>query len=239
MDELPPRLKNKNVLGLFEDVDGILTPGVLDSCEMISEGIQDGPGTEGARYVNTWDFARTHTWNVGVTIEIGDPLQLRSVERIQDSERRDRDYWRKVVSKVERRHEKWRGVTGIDGTGIGDVVDGFLTIPRRTFNFGDRGLRSEMIELGISTILGGRIGLPLSDRQMNCVARGGETWSAREELLDFDPDHLDHIVWDFVCALFMGIYLARGRRPSRGKKDEHVLAVAKTAGSSRYAMVQR
>lgn len=218
MDQLPDRLKNKNVLGIYEDTEGLITNEALDFCETIADGIHTEP-IPGRRYVNAYDLARSSTYNVGVTIEVATPLQLRSIERTQDPKKQNRTYWKQICHSIEQRHNKFRGITGIDATGLGDVVASFVNhLNPRLFNFGSNKLRADVIDTGISTILAGEIGLPLNDPQM-CVLnkRDGTAWYARDELLDFDEDALDSLIWDFVCALFIGIYIAKGKRQKSSK----------------------
>lgn len=234
MNELPKRLLNKNVLGLYEDSDGVLSNEALDFCELISDGLIDKP-IPGRRYINTWDFARSHTFNTGVTIELGTPLQLRSWERMQDDKmNRNRKYWELVKKKVKNRHIKFRGITGIDGTGLGDVMDSFLAdINPISFKLHKK-LRDDICETGASVVQCGEIGLPLDEIHQTL---NGQLWTARDELNDFDPESLDIIIWDFVCALFLGIWLAKGKRPpGRGKEDNVPRCAPRVKGVAKHAM---
>lgn len=239
MNALPERLLNKNVKGIFEDSYGEITQESLDFCELQSAGMLSEP-IAGCKYINTWDFARSHTFNVGVTIEVSDPLQLRSIERKQDPGKRNKLYWQHVCMRVRDRGSKWKGVTGIDATGIGDVLSSFLCdtahIP---FNFGkgQGALRDEIVDTGVAAIQCGEIGLPLSDPRLNIVTNG-ELWSARDELSDFDRNTLDTLIWDFACALFMGIYLAKGKRGKVNSKSKIIpsISVPAITGAPKYAM---
>lgn len=239
MNALPDRLKNKNVLGIYDDTEGAISYEALDFCEMIADGLTDYP-IPGKKYVSTYDFARSTTFNVGVTVELGSPLQLRSIERRQDPGKRNREYWQLIAKSVRDRHKKWRGALGMDITGLGDVLSSFLSdVPHTPFNFGlgHGSLRNEIIETGISVISCGEIGIPLSDPRLNVVMRG-ELWSARDELLDFTPDALDHVNWDFVCALFMAIFIAKGHKVKRGKSASMPnSSIACIKGVNRYAVL--
>lgn len=215
MNKLPKRLFNKNVLGLYEDTEGVISRDSLDYCEMISDGIIEKP-IPGRKYVNSWDFARSSTFNVGVTIELSDPLQLRGWERKQDNkENRNRNYWTLICQKVKNRHRMWRGKTIIDATGLGDVLDSMLSDINPMALKLHTNIRNEIIETGLSCIELGEIGLPLA--QMSHVLNDS-FWSAEDELADFDPQNLDSIIWDFVCALFIGIWAAKGH--SYGNKKQ-------------------
>jgi hypothetical protein len=209
MNRLPPRLLNKNVLGMFEDSSGVITADALEYCQLVADGVQEKP-IPGRRYINAWDFARSSTFNVGLTIEVGEPLQLRSWERKQDPGNRNRLYWQGITESVKARHKVWRGATAVDATGLGDVLGSYLEAINPVLFKLNPGLRAQIIEEGVTTIEAGEIGLPL--REITQV-KGGEYWSLEDELTDFDPEALDVLVWDFVCALFIGIWLARGNRP--------------------------
>ncbi|MCP4608915.1 MAG: hypothetical protein GY845_09400 [Planctomycetes bacterium] len=234
MNALPQRLLNKNVKGIYEDTDGVISNEALDYCEMIADGLIDSP-IPGRRYISTWDFARSHTFNTGVTIELGDPLQLRSWERAQDNKtNRNRAYWVVIKERVKKRHFKFRGLTGIDGTGLGDVMDSFLAkINPISFKLHKR-LRDDICEEGVSVCETGGIGLPLEEIHQTI---NGQYWCARDELNDFDPEALDEIVWDFVCALFLGIWLSKGKRPpSRNTKAIKSPCAPRVKGISKHAM---
>lgn len=233
MNALPKRLLNKNVRGVYEDTDGVISNEALDFCELIGDGLIDKP-IPGRRYINTWDFARSHTFNVGLTIELGTPMQLRSWERKrEDKQNRNRKYWELIKKRVKDRHFKFRGVTGIDATGLGDVMDSFLAdINPIPFKLHKR-LRDEICETGVSVIQCGEIGLPLQEIHETI---NGQFWSARDELNDFDPEALDSIIWDFVCALFLGIWLAKGKRPpGTGIKANVPRCMPRAKGVSKHA----
>jgi hypothetical protein len=240
MDKLPERLLNKNVLGLFEDTEGVLTSEALEFCELVADGLR-GEAEAGHRYINFWDFARSRTFNCGGTLEVGERLQLRSWERTQDPEKKDREYWQRIAHRVRERHRKWRGVTVIDATGLGDVLASFLSDIQPIcikLEGGATGLRAAIIEEGISVVQMAEIGLPLSE-----VAHtlNGVYWSLKDEMLNFEPSALQHIVWDFICSLFLGIWVARGKRTgpkSNGKKKAPPRVKPRVKGVPRHAVVR-
>lgn len=244
MARLPRRLFNKNVLGLYEDSDGILSNDICDYAELISDGLQDKP-VAGAKYLNVWDFARWRTFNVGITLELSDPLQLRSWERTQqEKDSRTRTYWDLIKKRVRERHAKWKGRTIVDATGIGDVLASDLAdIKPLELKLVGR-VRDQIIEEGIATLEKGDLGLPLNgDSEHKGIEQiiNGEFWCLRDELTDFDPEALDHIVWDFVCCLFIGAWYAKGYRPSSDGKKRKPPApkAARATGRSKYAGVRR
>jgi len=242
MNSLPKRLFNKNVLGLYEDSDGVLSNEICDYAELIAEGLRD-KAEVGAKYVNIWDFARSSTYNVGITLELSDPLQLRSWERTQeDKSNRTRTYWELVKKRVRERHAKWKGKTVIDATGIGDVLGSDLASIRPVLVKLVNPIRAQIIEEGISSLENGEIGIPLQgDSQHKGIEQvlNGEFWCLRDELTDFDPECLEHIVWDFVCCLCIGAWFSKGFRPTKVKLREGALPPvnARVKGRNKYGAV--
>ena len=234
MNKLPTRLLNKNVLGLYEDSDGQISNDHCDYCEYLSTGIERNP-TPRRKYLNIWDFARSSTFNVGITLDITDDIiQLVSWERMQDKGSRNKKYWAIVIDKVNKRHKKWRGRTICDATGLGDVVCSSLNIPHLPLKLNTKN-REEIIEEGLSSIQLGNIGLPLEDVHQVIDQR---YWCLRDELTDFDDTALDHVIWDFVCCIFIGVWYASGKRPrirsNKNKKPSPPRTVAKLKGVSKY-----
>jgi hypothetical protein len=215
MNSLPTRLLNKNVCGVYDDTVGVISDETCSFAQLVSTGLRREPEI-GIRYINVWDFARSSTYNVGLTIELGSVMQLRSWERTQDDKKnRTRSYWQIISNNVKMRQMKWHGITLIDATGLGDVLDSFLNsndiIPIKLNSTNE----NEIIESGLTSLQLGEIGLPLSDITQTL---NGEYWSLRDELVDFEPDAKNSIIWDFVCALFMGIWYAKGHYNPDSKK---------------------
>jgi len=220
MNQLPKRLFNKNVLGLYEDSDGVISNEICDYAELIAEGLRDKP-EPGAKYINIWDFARSSTFNVGITLELSNPLQLRSWERTQeDKANRTRTYWDLIKKRVRDRHMKWKGKTIIDATGIGDVLGSDLAGIHPVLVKLVNPIRVQIIEEGLSALENGEIGIPLQgDTEHKGIEQilNGEYWCLRDELTDFDPEALDYIIWDVVCCLFIGAWYSKGFRPNKVK----------------------
>lgn len=224
MNKLPKRLLNKNVKGLYEDSNGVISNEHCDYAEILSDGLLDSP-QPGAKYINIWDFARTSTYNAGITIELSDPLQVRSWERTQDVKgTKSREYWQLIKKRVRDRHTKWKGRTIIDATGIGDVLASDLRdIKPLEIKFNSN-LRTEIIEEGISAFEHGHIGIPFNGSNTHKPIEqvlNNEYWCLRDELTDFDPEALDYIIWDMVCVIFIGIWYSKGKRPSVKKKSKN------------------
>lgn len=223
MNALPLRLHNKNVLGIYDDSDGCITNEMCDYAELIADGLEDR-GKPGGKYVNIWDLARIRTYNVGITLELGEIVQLKSWERTRDPQSRTRKYWQLIKKRIRDRHSKFRGKTILDATGLGDVIGSDLSDIKPVLVKLSTPVRNEIIEAGINAIEMGHLGLPLQgDGTHKPIEQilGGEYWCLRDELTDFDPEALDHIIWDFVCCLFIGVWFSRGYRPgtkNKGKK---------------------
>jgi hypothetical protein len=165
-------------------------------------------------------------------------MQLRSWERTQENKAsRTRDYWQIITNKVKLRQLKYKGITLIDATGIGDVIDSFLNsndiVPIKLNSSNEEAI----IESGLSALQTGEIGLPLDviNQTLN-----GEYWSLKDELMDFEPDHRDKIIWDFVCALFIGVWYAKGHYISgvnKARTAPQIVPLLK--GINKYAMATR
>lgn len=226
MERLPKRLFNKNVLGLYEDSDGILSNDVCDYAELMADGLKD-KAEPGAKYISVWDFARSSTYNVGITLELANPLQLRSWERTQeDKGNRTRTYWDLVKKRVRERHAKWKGRTIIDATGIGDVLGSDLAGIKPVLIKLVNPIRAQIIESGVGCLENGEIGIPFQgDAEHKAIEQvlNGSFWCLRDELTDFDPEALQYIVWDFVCCLCIGAWFSKGFRPTKMRGREKAL----------------
>lgn len=235
MNNLPQRLFRKNVLGLYEDTEGVIPNDSLDYAEIIADGLQANP-SPGSRYIHAWDLARSSTYLVGVTLEVSDPLQLRSVYRHrEDSGSRNKRYWERVAKLIKDRQKKWGGRTAIDSTGLGDPIGSFIAdINPILVNLGaGRGAqRADIISEGVACLQLGQIGIPSTIEQ---IEEDGQLWTPRDELSDFDPDQLQGVIWDFVCALFIAIWIAHGKKPSSKSKrnSKPVPSVVSVKGASR------
>ncbi len=241
MNALPKRLFNKNVLGLYEDSSGQISNDVCDYAELISDGLRDKP-EPGAKYLNVWDFARLRTFNVGITIELSNPLQLRSWERTQDPGGHSRKYWELIKKRVRDRHEKWHGKTVVDATGLGDVLGSDLSDIHPVLLKLNNQNRPQIIEEGLATLESGSIGLPLQgDSSHKGIEQvlNGDFWCLRDELTDFDQEALDHIVWDFVCCLFIAAWYSKGYRPGNKNKNNRSpgLTAPRVKGVSKHGTV--
>jgi len=233
MNSLPPRLFNKNVLGLFEDSEGVITNDMVDFAESASSGIATGP-SPGKRYVHAFDLARSSTWLVGVTIEVGDILQIKSWERYKEFTERNAQYWKNVETKIRARVKKWGGILVLDRTGLGDVVWSYLSdLNPIGINLATAHgkLEQDIISEGLSHFETGKIGVPPDIEQI--TEPDNELWTLRDELTDFSPDNKDNIIWDFVCALFLGIWVARGHAKPENNEPKPRPAVPMVAGSPR------
>lgn len=207
MNALPRRLFDKNVLAKWEAQEGSISTEAVDFCIRQASGLRSDPEKE-KRYVNVWDFARSTTWCVGLTIEDSSPYQIRNFERFQDpAGHRTASYWKTVENRIRLRAKTWGGPTIVDQTGLGDVVASYISdINPVMANFGRGQLREDMIAHGIGMTQRGEFGLPHCEQVTQ-----GEVWTAEDELRDFEPDQAGNI-WDFVCCLFMGLWYLKGKK---------------------------
>lgn len=207
--KMPVGLLRQNVKGEWVDSAGLISETAIRKSQEISTGLQIKP-VQGHSYINAWDLARRSTFLVGVTLQVKPSVQLVSFERHQDSkDNPDSDYWHNAIAKITNRQKIWGGRTVIDKTGLGDVV--FEFIPKHVRAIGlDLGssargggrLKSDIVQNGISCINMEQVGIPQTVEQ---VTNEG-TWTLEDELRDFCEDTRG-IVWDAVCALFLGLYI--------------------------------
>jgi hypothetical protein len=233
MNKLPRRLLNKNVRGEFEDVEGSVTSAMLEYANTVSIGAQLEPQA-GHRYLNAWDFARRSTFLVGVTLDVTTSTpHLVSVERYRDpKENRDPTYWQGVVNKVHFRHRKWGGLTAYDSTGVGDVVSSYIQDINAIGVYLTDRVKGGLITCGLDYIQNGRVGIPYIE-----IPIEDEVWSTHDELLNFDEENTDKIIWDFVCALFIGLWVSRGKH-SPDSTDLVMPSVVGVKGASKYVAIR-
>ena len=75
----------------------------------------------GAKYVTGADWARKQDWTIIVTLRTDcKPARLVAFER------RGREPWPAMVERFDKRMERYRGQGRHDGTGVGDVVAGYM-----------------------------------------------------------------------------------------------------------------
>jgi hypothetical protein len=88
-----------------------------------AEYIEVEPPQPGARYQTGADWARKADNTVIITVRTDtDPRRVVAFERL------NRRPWPQMVERYERRLTRYRGEGFHDGTGLGDVVDGYLSI---------------------------------------------------------------------------------------------------------------
>jgi hypothetical protein len=89
-----------------------------------SEYLEYEAPVAGATYAHGADWAKSQDWTEIVTLRIDtDPVRLIAYERMQ------RLSWPHMVGRFETRLRRYPGQAAHDGTGIGDVVDGYLSVP--------------------------------------------------------------------------------------------------------------
>jgi hypothetical protein len=88
------------------------------------ESIEVEAPQPGAVYRHGGDWAKSNDWTIIATVRIDcSPARLVAFERT------GRRPWPHMVERFEQRIQRYGGTAAHDGTGLGDVVDGYLTEP--------------------------------------------------------------------------------------------------------------
>ena len=112
---------------------------------------------DGATYATGADWARKQDWTVIVTLRMDtNPARVVAFERC------GRLPWPVMVKKFDDRVNKYRGGAAHDGTGIGDVVAGYMTVRAQNVVMVGRS-RQDMISEYIAAIERGEISAPMID----------------------------------------------------------------------------
>lgn len=118
------------------------------------ELIEIEPPVAGAKYVHGADWARKVDWTIIVTLRIDVfPYRLVSFQRM------GRMAWPTMVGALDTRVKRYGGLAFFDGTGIGDVVGGYLTVPAVGVQMVGKA-RSEMLTGYITGVERGMIAAP-------------------------------------------------------------------------------
>jgi hypothetical protein len=118
------------------------------------EYIEIEPPDPQGTYAHGADWARKRDWTVVVTLRTDcNPMRVVAWERCA------RLPWPQMVAKLEQRIRRHGGEAHHDGTGLGDVVDGYLTMPAVPVIMVGR-KRSDMLSEYISAIERGEIESP-------------------------------------------------------------------------------
>jgi hypothetical protein len=148
------------------------------------EYLEIEPPQPGALYQHGADCARANDWTIICTVRIdGSPARLVAFERT------GRRPWPQMVARFEERIQRYGGGACHDGTGLGDVVDGYLAKPAE------------------KVLLVGRTRSDLLSNYVNLVEKGGIvapmiTYAYREHLYAsladlYGSGHLP----DTICAM--------------------------------------
>jgi hypothetical protein len=116
----------------------------------------EGP-VPGGRYVTGADWARKTDWTVILTFRI-DVKPYRMVAFL----RTGRLSWPVMVSRFEERCQRYPGEAAHDGTGLGDVVDGYMAVQAKSVIMVGRE-RSNMLSRYISMVEHGELEYPMID----------------------------------------------------------------------------
>jgi hypothetical protein len=119
------------------------------------EYLEIEPPEPGAVYQHGADWARSHDWTAIATVRIDcSPARLVAFERL------GRRPWPQMVQRFEERIQRYRGEACHDGTGLGDVVDGYLSTPAEKVLLVGR-TRSDLLSNYVSLIEKGGIVAPM------------------------------------------------------------------------------
>lgn len=234
MNILPKRLFAQNVVADWTSDSGAFADDVVEYSKSISTGILQ-EAAPGHLYVKAWDLARSSTWCVCVIIDIKQPHQIVHCIRFKESaDNRNPEYWRLVEAKIKSVHKKWPGVTVIDYTGVGDVVGSYIQEISPILIKLTEKLKADIITHCVTEFEHGNVGLPLIEH----VAKDGTTWLAENEIRDFQIV-TGNIIWDFVCALFLAIWVADGKHSQSLKpKSQSNPSVVVLKGINKHADLQ-
>ena len=118
------------------------------------EYIEVEPPRPGAWYTTGADWARSKDWSIIVTLRTDcTPARLVAFERL------GRQPWPTMVQRFEARLARYRGMAQHDATGLGDVVDGYLTKPAYGVHLAGK-LRADLFSNYINLIEQGSIRCP-------------------------------------------------------------------------------
>jgi hypothetical protein len=238
MKRLPDRLFRQNVKAEWVDEGGAVSWATIERSHALATGLQSGP-KPGQRFVNAHDLARTSTWCTRATLTQSIPSQLVSWERFrEDADARNPEYWLRVEAKIKEANQRWPGKTGLDTTGLGDVVLSYVQSVRPIaiqFASGSGGhrLKAAIIENGLAMLEHGELGLP-TDIEM--VEPDGTVWTLDDELYNFTTDTTG-LIWDMVCAIFIAAWIVKGKHTNEDEPPPP--APPRVKGANKYAMVRK
>lgn len=215
MNSLPDRLFRQNVIADWVEDGGAWTDEVIEHAKKIATGLLEEP-IQGQLYVKAWDLARSSTWCVCTIMTLAKPSQIVHVIRFQENaDHRNPEYWQSVEAKIKNIHSRWPGPTVVDFTGVGDVVASYISsINPILIKFTER-LKYEMIIHGETEFEHGNVGLPvITHRQPD-----GSVWLAEDEIRNFQED-TRNIIWDFVCTVFLALWVISGKHCHSGQSSE-------------------
>ena len=75
----------------------------------------------------------------------------------------------------------------------------------------------------------GKLGIPNIEQVID-----NELWTLRDEFADFDPENLKVVIWDMVCAIFLAIWIAKGKRFSTKEKKRPIPTVIAVRGRNKH-----
>lgn len=119
----------REVMGEFVDNEGATFPLSIVNPAFLDYPIEADRLTHGL-YVSAFDLARKKALFAGVTLDTSGK-QIRGVSR----HRGNGLPWVEQCRIIEHEQRRWQSQVVIDGTGVGDAVDGFLNVAATAFIF--------------------------------------------------------------------------------------------------------
>jgi len=188
----------REIMGEFVDNEGATFPIAIVN-PAFTDALPETEPIKGGSYVASFDLARKKALFAGIVIETSGP-QIRVVEHIRSAGMP----WVEQCRTIEQIQSKWDATIVIDGTGVGDVVDGMLNVAATPFIFTPKSRAQGII-------------LMQKVFQTSGIVIPAEFSELRTQLLlhTWKEDAADQ-TWDDFDALLMALWKANGMNATLG-----------------------
>lgn len=202
IDEMRDKLTDlgfqREVMGEFVDNEGATFPVAIVNPAFVDYQPETSR-LPGKSYLSAFDLARKKALFAGVTLEVSG-AQIRGIERVRGSG----IPWTEQCRLIESAQSQWDSSVVIDGTGVGDVVDGMLNIAATPFIFTPKS-RAQGIILMQKVFQSGGIVLPASWSELRT-----------QLLLHTWKEDAEGQSWDDFDALLMALWKANQMNSTLG-----------------------